>query len=97
MEFINEEKIHSTLEDKFVKDSDFQKEVIQKAKEAKFRGNNKELKRKALKPDEIQSETEILVEQGHRRILVVTGEQPYKNKSEQMLNRVKEGERNIFF
>lgn len=50
-----------------------------------------------MKPDEIQSETEILVEQGHRRILVVTGEQPYKNKSEQMLNRVKEGERNIFF
>ena len=35
MEFINEEKISSILEDKIVKDSDYQREAIQKAKDAK--------------------------------------------------------------
>lgn len=136
MEFIDEQRINSILEDNIVKDSDYQREVIRKAKDGKglnlhesgallniedpeileelystakelkeriygnrlvmfaplylsnmcvnnclycaFRRDNKELKRKSLNLDEIQSETEILVKQGHKRILVVTGEHPKK-------------------
>lgn len=39
-----------------------------------FRATNKELDRKALGYDEIRREVEILVEQGHKRILLVAGE-----------------------
>jgi len=39
-----------------------------------FRAKNKELVRRALSQDEIKHETEILIKQGHKRLLVVAGE-----------------------
>jgi len=39
-----------------------------------FRARNKEVKRRALSQDEIRREVEILVGQGHKRILLVAGE-----------------------
>jgi 2-iminoacetate synthase len=39
-----------------------------------FRVRNKELKRRALTQDEIRHEVEALVDQGHKRILLVAGE-----------------------
>ena len=39
-----------------------------------FRVRNKELKRRALTQDEIRHEVEILVDQGHKRVLLVAGE-----------------------
>ena len=39
-----------------------------------FRAKNKELVRRALNQDEIKRETEILIRQGHKRVLVVAGE-----------------------
>ncbi|MFA6030433.1 MAG: [FeFe] hydrogenase H-cluster radical SAM maturase HydG [Elusimicrobiota bacterium] len=39
-----------------------------------FRAENRGLKRKALSKDEILRETESLIEQGHKRVLLVSGE-----------------------
>jgi 2-iminoacetate synthase len=39
-----------------------------------FRANNKELVRRSLTQQEIAAETKILVEQGHKRLLLVAGE-----------------------
>ncbi|MBU2561513.1 MAG: [FeFe] hydrogenase H-cluster radical SAM maturase HydG [Nanoarchaeota archaeon] len=39
-----------------------------------FRADNKELKRKQLSMEEIRKETEMLVGQGHKRLLLVAGE-----------------------
>ena len=39
-----------------------------------FRVRNKELKRRALTQDEIRHEVELLVDEGHKRILLVAGE-----------------------
>ena len=39
-----------------------------------FRARNKQVKRRALTQDEIRREVEILVDQGHKRILLVAGE-----------------------
>jgi 2-iminoacetate synthase len=39
-----------------------------------FRVRNKELKRRALSQDEIRREVELLVDEGHKRILLVAGE-----------------------
>lgn len=39
-----------------------------------FRNKNNKLKRKALQQEEIKRETEILVNQGHKRVLLVAGE-----------------------
>ena len=39
-----------------------------------FRVRNKELKRRALTQDEIRHEIELLVDQGHKRVLLVAGE-----------------------
>lgn len=44
-----------------------------------FRSTNKELKRKALQQAEIARETENLINQGHKRLLLVAGE-AYTNK-----------------
>lgn len=136
MEFINEEYIQSLIEDKGLNDRSYQREIIEKSKNAKglslkesaallniedkevleelfhtakevkekiygnrlvlfaplyitnicvnnclycaFRRDNKELKRKTLTLDEIREETEFLVKQGHKRILLVAGEHPKK-------------------
>ncbi len=47
-----------------------------------FRRDNKELKRKTLSLDEIREETEYLVKQGHKRVLLVCGEHPKKSNME---------------
>jgi 2-iminoacetate synthase len=47
-----------------------------------FRKDNTELKRKTLSVDEIGEETESLVKQGHKRILMVCGEHPKKSSIE---------------
>ncbi len=47
-----------------------------------FRRDNKELKRKTLTLDEVREETEFLVKQGHKRILLVAGEHPKKSSME---------------
>ncbi|MBM4172419.1 MAG: [FeFe] hydrogenase H-cluster radical SAM maturase HydG [Ignavibacteria bacterium] len=136
MEFINEVKINSLIEDKRLHSVDLQKEIILKAKYAKglsiedsaallnisdqqileqlfstarevkekiygnrlvlfaplyltnlcinnclycsFRKDNKEIARKTLTLDEIQQEVKFLVEQGHKRLLLVCGEHPKK-------------------
>lgn len=39
-----------------------------------FRARNKELKRRSLTQDEIRQEVELLVDQGHKRVLLVAGE-----------------------
>ena len=39
-----------------------------------FRSQNKEINRRALDQEEIKSETEFLIRQGHKRILLVAGE-----------------------
>lgn len=39
-----------------------------------FRARNKDLTRRALRQDEIKQEVEILIDQGHKRILLVAGE-----------------------
>ncbi|MGD8782307.1 MAG: [FeFe] hydrogenase H-cluster radical SAM maturase HydG [Ignavibacteria bacterium] len=44
-----------------------------------FRKDNKELTRKTLSMDEITEETNFLVSQGHKRMLVVAGEHPKKS------------------
>lgn len=43
-----------------------------------FRRENRELKRKALTIDEIRMEAECLIKEGHKRLLLVTGEHPKK-------------------
>lgn len=43
-----------------------------------FRRDNKELVRKTLSLDEVRQETEFLVGQGHKRVLLVCGEHPKK-------------------
>lgn len=47
-----------------------------------FRRDNKELKRKTLTLKEVREETEFLVKQGHKRILLVAGEHPKKSSME---------------
>lgn len=39
-----------------------------------FRARNKDLKRRSLTQDEIRQEVELLVDQGHKRVLLVAGE-----------------------
>jgi 2-iminoacetate synthase len=47
-----------------------------------FRKDNTKLKRKTLSVDEIREETETLVKQGHKRILMLCGEHPKKSSLE---------------
>ncbi|KAF0152564.1 MAG: thiamine biosynthesis protein ThiH [Ignavibacteria bacterium] len=138
MEFIDELKIFSLIEDKNHCSVELQREILYKSKEAKgltlqesaallnitdtvlleemyntakdvkekiygnrlvlfaplyvtnlcvnncmycaFRRDNKELTRKSLTVDEVRNETEYLVGQGHKRVLLVCGEHPQKAK-----------------
>lgn len=140
MEFINESYINSLLEDEKLFDINLQREIIQKASDAKgltlresaallnisdpeildelfhkakevkekiygnrlvlfaplyvtnlcvnnclycaFRKDNKELKRRTLKVDEIEEEARYLVLTGQKRILLVAGEHPKKASME---------------
>ncbi len=54
-----------------------------------FRKDNKELARKTLTLEEIKSETEHLVGQGHKRVLLVAGEHPKKSALEYVGHAVK--------
>jgi 2-iminoacetate synthase len=53
-----------------------------------FRVRNRELKRRALTQDEIRREVEILVDQGHKRILLVAGESYPKQGFQYILDSV---------
>jgi 2-iminoacetate synthase len=53
-----------------------------------FRVHNKELKRRALTRDEIRREVEILVDQGHKRVLLVAGESYPKQGFQYVLDAV---------
>ena len=53
-----------------------------------FRVRNKELKRRALTQDEIRHEIEILVDQGHKRVLLVAGESYPKQGFQYVLDSV---------
>ena len=53
-----------------------------------FRVRNKELLRRALTPEEIANETRILIEQGHKRILLVSGESYPKEGFDYVLNAI---------
>ena len=53
-----------------------------------FRAKNKELVRRSLNQDEIKRETEILVGQGHKRILMVAGESYPKQGFQYVLDSI---------
>lgn len=53
-----------------------------------FRVNNKELKRRVLTQDEIKRETKALIDQGHKRILLVAGESYPKQGFQYVLDSV---------
>ena len=53
-----------------------------------FRADNRALKRRALDQDEIAEEVRHLVEQGHKRILLVTGEAYPREGLEYVLNSI---------
>lgn len=54
-----------------------------------FRVRNKELSRRALTQDEIRHEVELLVDQGHKRILVVAGESYPKDGFQYVIDSIK--------
>ncbi len=66
-----------------------------------FRKDNKDLVRRVLTPDEIKREIEILLSEGHKRILLVAGEHPtlsgidYIEKSVEAVYAVKLGNASI--
>lgn len=53
-----------------------------------FRARNRELVRRALSPEEIASETRILIEQGHKRVLLVSGERYPKEGLDYVLKAI---------
>jgi len=53
-----------------------------------FRARNKELVRRTLNPEEIANETRILIEQGHKRVLLVSGESYPKEGFDYVLNAI---------
>jgi 2-iminoacetate synthase len=53
-----------------------------------FRARNKELVRRALNLEEIANETRILIEQGHKRVLLVSGESYPKEGFDYVLNAI---------
>lgn len=54
-----------------------------------FRATNKEIARRSLSMDEIANETRILVEQGHKRVLLVAGEAYPKQGFQYVLDAIK--------
>ena len=53
-----------------------------------FRVRNKEVKRRALTQDEIRHEVELLVDQGHKRVLLVAGESYPKQGFQYVLDSI---------
>lgn len=66
-----------------------------------FRKDNKDLIRKVLSEEEIENEVRILLDQGHKRILLVAGEHPrlngmeYVDKAVAAIYRARSGEASI--
>ncbi len=54
-----------------------------------FRAGNKTINRKALNQKEISQETEILINQGHKRLLLVAGESYPEEGFDYILNSIK--------
>ena len=54
-----------------------------------FRAKNKAVKRRVLNQNEIQSETEVLIKQGHKRVLLVAGESYPKQGFQYVLDSIK--------
>ena len=54
-----------------------------------FAANNKQTVRKALTPEEIKEQTEILLKRGHKRILMVSGESASKKNIDYYVDAVK--------
>lgn len=54
-----------------------------------FRATNQELKRCSLSPSEITREVELLINQGHKRVLLVTGESYPNNDFQYVLDAIK--------
>jgi len=54
-----------------------------------FRAANKDLKRKFLMPKEVANETEVLINQGHKRVLLVAGETYPQNDFQYVLDAIK--------
>ncbi len=53
-----------------------------------FRAKNKNIKRRALRQDEIIEETKILIDQGHKRVLLVAGEAYPQEGFDYVLNAI---------
>ncbi len=53
-----------------------------------FRARNKELQRRALTQEEIRSEIEVLVDEGHKRVLLVAGESYPKQGFQYVLDAI---------
>jgi 2-iminoacetate synthase len=54
-----------------------------------FRRDNRALNRRALTVDEIREETEILLQEGHKRLLLVCGQHPQKSNLEYIGEAIK--------
>lgn len=54
-----------------------------------FAANNKQTVRKALKPEEIKAQTELLLKRGHKRVLMVSGEAESKKNIDYYVDAVK--------
>ena len=54
-----------------------------------FRATNKDLKRRFLMPSEVANETEALINQGHKRVLLVAGETYPKGDFQYVLDAIK--------
>jgi len=53
-----------------------------------FRMDNKEMERKCLSIDEVKSEVRLILEQGHKRILMLMGEHPAKSSFDYFLETI---------
>jgi 2-iminoacetate synthase len=56
-----------------------------------FRKDNKDMKRKCLGIEEIKEETRLILEQGHKRILMLMGEHPNKCSYDYFLRAIEAG------
>lgn len=53
-----------------------------------FRRDNKELRRVSLSMDQIQKEVEVLEREGHKRLLMLCGEHPYRSSLDYFLEAI---------
>lgn len=53
-----------------------------------FNNSNQKMKRKRLNPDEIEKQTEILINMGHKRVLLECGEDPLRNSIDYVVESI---------